>query len=191
MFRLFLEYYAEMLASDTDKAVHLLATIVQKESYSRLVPLREIYEACCTGMSRYSFALERSVKAAAYILSLVLDLLTNERYRHLQKDIAVRKNLDSLRERFLTIYMMRCFDRTLVIRDKENEDILIALLHRMDRETKFQMSEYFKEKYFYIKKYSKKWREHLTKFMADREKEGNKESNSRIWDESCSTPLFQ
>lgn len=156
LFHLFLEYYAEMLASDTDKAVHLLATIVQKESYSRLVPLREIYEACCTGMSRYSFVLERSVKAAAYILSLVLDLLTNERYRHLQKDIAVRRNLDSLRERFFAIYMMRCFDRALMIRDKENEDILIELLCRMDGETKQQMSEYFYKKYFYIKKYSEK-----------------------------------
>ena len=43
-----------------------------------------------------------------------------------------------------------------MIRDKENEDILIELLHRMDGETKRQMSEYFKEKYFYIKKYSEK-----------------------------------
>ena len=82
--------------------------------------------------------------------------MTNEKYRHLQEDVVVRRNLDSLRERFFAIYMMRCFDRALMIRDKENEDILIELLHRMDGETKRQMSEYFKEKYFYIKKYSEK-----------------------------------
>lgn len=156
LFYLFLKYYTEMLASDTDKAVRLLVTIAQKESYSRLVPLGGIYEACCMGMSRYPFILERSVNAAAHILSLTLDVLTNERYRHLQKDYTVMKNLDLLRDRFFAVYMTRCFDKALIIRDKENVNILIELLHRMDRDTKREMSEYFKEKYFYIKKYSGK-----------------------------------
>lgn len=156
LFHLFLKYYAEMLASDTDKAVRLLVTIVQKESYSRLVPLRGIYEACCLGISRYPFVLEGSVKAAAHILSLTFDLLTNERYRHLQMDSAVMKKLDSLRDSFFAVYMTRCFDKALIILDKENVNILIELLHRMDRDTKREMSEYFKEKHFYIEKYSGK-----------------------------------
>lgn len=156
LFQLFLKYYVEMLASDADKAVCLLMTIVQNESYNRLVPLRRIYEACDEGLARNQFVLEKSVKAAVHILSLMFDLSTNEKYRYLQEDVVVRKNLDSFRERFFAIYMMRCFDRALMIRDKENEDILIELLYRMDGETKQQMSEYFYKKYFYIKKYSEK-----------------------------------
>lgn len=67
---------------------------------------------------------------------------------------AVVNNLDSLRDSFFAVYMTRCFDKALIIRDKENVNILIELLCRMDRDTKREMSEYFKEKYFYIKEYS-------------------------------------
>lgn len=150
----FLENYAEMLASDTDKAVRLLVTIVQKESYSRRFFLRDIYDACCMGIARYPFVLEKSVKTAAHILSLALDFLTNKKYSRLQMNSAVVNNLDSLRDSFFAVYMTRCFDKALIIRDKENVNILIELLCRMDRDTKREMSEYFKDKYFYIKEYS-------------------------------------
>lgn len=154
LFYLFLKDYAEMLVSDTDKAVRLLVTIAQKESYSRWVFPRDIYDACCMGISRYPFVLERSVKAAAHILSLALDLLANKKYSRLQINSAVVNNLDSLRDSFFAVYMTRCFDKALIIRDKENVNILIELLCRMDRDTKREMSEYFKDKYFYIKEYS-------------------------------------
>ena len=150
----FLKGYAEMLVSDTDKAVRLLVTIAQKELYSRRFFHRDIYAAWCIGISRYPFVLERSVKAAAHILSLALDLLANKKYRRLQMDSAVMNNLDSLRDGLFAVYMTRCFDKALIIRDKENVNILIELLRRMDRDTKWEMSEYFKEKYFYIKEYS-------------------------------------
>lgn len=150
----FLKGYAEMLVSDTDKAVRLLVTIAQKELYSRRFFPRDIYAACCIGIFRYPFVLERSVKAAAHILSLALDLLANKKYRRLQMDSAVTNNLDSLRDGLFAVYMTRCFDKALIIRDKENVNILIELLRRMDRDTKWEMSEYFKEKYFYIKEYS-------------------------------------
>ena len=154
LFYRFLKNYAEMLSSDTDKAVRLLVTVVHKGAYSRWVPLREmIYDACCMGISRYPFVLERSVKAAADILLLALDLLTNE---DLQMGSVVMANLDLLRNslRFLAVYMTRCFDKALIIRDKESVNILIELLRSMDRDTKREMSEYFKDKYFYIKEYS-------------------------------------
>lgn len=152
----FLKGYAEMLVSDTDKAVRLLVTIAQKALYSGRFFHRDIYAACCIGISRYPFVLERSVKAAAHILSLALDLLANKKYRRLQMDSAVMNNLDSLRDGLFAVYMTRCFDKALIIRDKENVNILIELLRRMDRDTKREMSEYFKEKYFYIKEYSGK-----------------------------------
>lgn len=154
LYHRFLKGYAEMLVSDTDKAVRLLVTIVQKESYSGRFFLRDIYDACCMGIARYPFVLEKSVKAAAHILSLALDFLTNKKYSRLQMNSAVVNNLDSLRDSFFAVYMTRCFDKALIIRDKENVNILIELLCRMDRDTKREMSEYFKEKYFYIKEYS-------------------------------------
>ena len=159
LFRLFLKHYAQMLTSDTDKAVSILVTIAQEESYSGRIPFREIYKACYKGMSHYSFILERSVKAAAYILLLVFDFSTNEKNGYFRQEIVARESLDLFRENSFSAYMVRCFDKALIIRDKENEEVLTELLQRMDRDIKREMSEYFKEKYFYVKEYSEKMAE--------------------------------
>lgn len=156
---LFLKYFAEMLISDTDKAVNILVNMVQNESCNRLVSRYEIYEACSTGMPHYPFVLKKSVKAAAYILLLAYDFSINEEYEDLNGEIVVMRNLDLFRDKSFGVYMMRCFDQALIIRDKENEEILIELLQRMDWDTKREMSEYFREKYFYIKEYSEKMAE--------------------------------
>ena len=105
--------------------------------------------------------LEGSVNSAVYAFQMGFYLVKMIQKDGIPEDCVSRKD-DSYRVIFqprnidLSVYVEKWFDKALLIRNATDVDILIELLNSMDPDTKRELQNYFEEKYFYFRQYSKR-----------------------------------
>lgn len=159
---LFFRKYDVFFHSDPEEAVCLLFLIFSKEV--SLDNKNWLSRACMYSLKYYRLTLETSMNAAARLLTLF------ERINGLNNPEAIYEfevsEIDMDRYESIAFYVMLCINRALYIRDVADVSPLAALLKSMDSSTKAYLREYFEEKLPYLRAYSWKLAEEVTRIYG-------------------------
>lgn len=143
----FLERYNVMFRHDPEQAVYLLFRVgLIQTNHMRL------FQACEYSLRHFSFILETSIKTAAYLLTLYAEIRKSEKWKS-----SSGLEVHSLNKSgTMPLYIMRCFDKALCIRDYTAVSALEDLLDAMAPNTRIDMEEYFRSRFPFLQAYS--WR---------------------------------
>ena len=157
----FLESYESCFSRYASDSVMLLYYLIRNQSVDEIIHPIDFYKPYLYTLEHYMSILEGSVNTAVYALQMGFYFVKMIQKDGIPEDFFSRK-YDSYRVIFqprnidLSFYVEKCFDKALLIRNATDVDILIELLNSMDPDTKRELQNYFEEKYFYFRQYSKR-----------------------------------